>query len=298
MFRVPISAEFAQIAAEVLQAFRSLAEQGLGAGAQSGAAGVFVRDVAELDAIPDRDLREARRGLYSLGIEAGGFAWRQAVDHVRALEHDLQMQPPPVWSPLTLARAALEGAALTAYLFEPRIPLAQRLARGVGLCVTEAANAAKASAASRPEDQAAAEKRREAAERLAAAVGADPWLNRRDKVIGYIIDGERAPLDYQIGPQTKDLLPEWAASAYPLFSGAAHSRPWVIGRSSRAGLGWEGETATVMAAVTVVAGALEAGIAIWAAYLGTDATDVLAEMAEQRVAFVKRSYTIAHPGGL
>ncbi|WP_327072075.1 hypothetical protein OG196_00010 [Kitasatospora purpeofusca] len=233
--------------------------------------------------------------MHSLILDGGHLTWAHAIDHVRALEHDLRMQPPPVWSPLTLTRVVLEGAAFTRYLYDPAIPLAQRLARCAGMCVTEALNEAKASHAFGPEEQQGAQQRQREAKQLLDDADA---VERRDRngrnVIGYSIDGEYAPLDHKIGPQIKAFMPEWSADAYPLLSGAAHGRPWMIARARKPD-GWGGEAATVMAAIMVVMGAIEAGITVWGGYVGANVDKTLDQMEAARLDFFRSSLAMAYP---
>ncbi|WP_405525847.1 hypothetical protein OG426_25930 [Streptomyces canus] len=291
---VPISEPFARASAEILCTFRELADKALAAPDELDPNGVFCREAAALATLPDGQQKEARQGLHSLAVDGGQLIWVHAVDHIRALEHDILMQPPPVWSPLTLARVVLEGCSFTHYLYDPAIPLAQRLARVSGLCVSEANNEARAAASFGPEEQAAARARQAEAQKLVREANALERRNdRRNRVIGYTVDGEEAPLDHKIGAQAKAFLPDWAADAYPLLSGAAHGRPWMIARARSEG-GWAGEAATVMAAVMTVMGAVESGIKAWGDYFGADVSGALEEMATARTAFLYKGIALAH----
>jgi len=292
---VPINEPFAQASVEILGAFRELADAALATPDGFGFApdAVFLREVAALDGLPDGKQKQARQGLHSLAVDGGQLIWMHAVDHIRALEHDLLMQPPPVWSPLTLARVVLEGCAFTHYLYDPSIPLAQRLARVAGMRVSEARNGVKAAAAFDPEEQAEAQARLAEARQLAGEAGAVGRTGSRGRVTGFTVDGEYAPLDHMIGQQTEAFLPSWAAGAYPLLSGAAHGRPWMIARA-RSGNGWGGEAATVMAAVITVMGSLESGIEVWGGYFGIDVSEPLKAMATARLDFLTRGIALAY----
>lgn len=290
---VPISEPFAQASAEILRTFQELADKALAAPDELDPDGVFLREAAALAALPDGQRKKARQGLHSLAVDGGQLIWVHAVDHIRALEHDILMQPPPVWSPLTLARVVLEGCAFTHFLYDPSIPLTQRLARVAGLCGSEARNEAKAAASFGPEEQARARARQAEAQQLVHDADAVERLDRRNRVIGFSVDGEYAPLDHKIGAQAKAFLPDWAADAYPLLSGAAHGRPWMIARARSAGE-WAGEAATVMAAVVTVMGAVESGIKAWGDYFGTDVSQALEEMAVARIGFLYRGVALAH----
>ncbi len=291
-FGVPITRPFAQVCAAFLSTLRDLTGRAVAAPVLA-ADSVFRGEVEALAAAPDGPRKEARLGLHRLLLDAGHLTWAHAVDHVRALEHDVLMRPPPVWSPLALARVTLEGLAFTHYLYDPSVPLERRLARAAGLVVTEAHNEVQAAKGFGPEEQAGAQARKKEAEQLVLAAGAVARLDRSKRVTGYAVDGESARLDHRIGEQTRLFLPSWAQASYPLLSGAAHGRPWMIARA-RSGAGWEGEAATVMAAVMTVAGALESGIATRSGYLNLDVGAVQAEMAAVREAFVRRSAVFAH----
>ncbi|MGW4201695.1 hypothetical protein [Streptomyces sp. NPDC004726] len=143
-FCVPINEHFARDCAEVLSRLRRIAESALEVPDEGLDAGsIFCREVDVLHSLPDGPLKDARLQLHGLAVDGGWLTWMHAVDHVRALEHDVVRQPPPVWSPLALARVALEGCAFTGYLYDPAIPLAQRLARSAGMRITEAQNGIK-----------------------------------------------------------------------------------------------------------------------------------------------------------
>jgi hypothetical protein len=101
-------------------------------------------------------------------------------------------------------------------------------------------------------------------------------------------------MDHKIAAQARAFLPSWAAGAYPLLSGAAHGRPWMIARGRSADGEWAGEAATVMAAVMTVMGSLESGVAAWAGYFGHDVSAALSAMADERMDFLNRAVALAH----
>ncbi|WP_030459420.1 hypothetical protein [Kitasatospora sp. NRRL B-11411] len=128
-----------------------------------------------------------------------------------------------------------------------------------------------------------------------AAAGAMPWLNVNGKLLGHMVGTEYAPLDFVISTQIKAFLPHWALGSYPLLSGAAHGRPWMIARGRTDSGEWRGEAATVMAAVMVVMGALESGVSALGEYLGIDTTAALADMESTRMDFLYASVPFALP---
>ncbi|WP_327074398.1 hypothetical protein OG196_31645 [Kitasatospora purpeofusca] len=293
-FCVPISAPLAQASAEVLRTFRALADKATIDLGEINTGSSFGREVEALTALPGAPEKEARRGLHALAVDAGQLTWAHAVDHVRALEHDVLMDPPPVWSPLALARVVLEGFTFTHHLYDPSISLAQRLARAASLDGQAGRNVKAASIAFGPEEQAGALRRLADAEAMVLTAGAVPRrAGQKRKVIGYEIDGEYAPLNHGITDQSRLLLPDWAAGSYPLLSGAAHGRPWMIARA-RSASGWNGEAATVLAAVTTVLGALESAVATFGGYFNTDIGAVQAELADVRMAFLHRSFALTY----
>ncbi|MFJ2650443.1 hypothetical protein ACIO1C_27445 [Streptomyces sp. NPDC087420] len=295
LFCVPINEYFAKDCAEVLNVYRRIAESALDVPDEGlNTESVFCREVDVLHALPDSPLKEARGQLHSLSVDGGWLIWAHAIDHVRALEHDILMKPPPVWSPLALARVTLEGCAFNAYLYDPSITLTQRLARSASMRMAEAQNGIHASKGFGRQEKDYAEGQKAEAEQLLSDAGAVPKLSRRgDKLVGYTLDGEEAPLNHTISSQIASFLPEWAAGSYPLLSGAAHGRPWMIARS-RSKTGLAGEAATVMAAVMVVMGAMESGIAVWGGFFGVDVTEPLSQMHSAREEFIPRSQVLAH----
>ncbi|MEU6368299.1 hypothetical protein ABZ876_21765 [Streptomyces sp. NPDC046931] len=294
LFCVPINPAPAQASSGLLRAFREHTGRAveLPAGAVPG--GVWAKEAETLNAMPEGPERDARWHLHQLLVDACRLIWAHALDHVRALEHDLMMSPPPVWSPLTLCRATLEGAAFVGYLCDPAVSVGQRVARAASLRVKEAQNQSGAAAVLGPEEQAAAVRDIAEAEQLVTAAGAVQQVNRRGRLTGYTVDGESAPLDHSISAEIKAFLPPWSTSSYPLVSGAAHGRPWMIARGRSADGSWAGEAATALAALITVMGALEAGVDAWGAYLGRDVSAVLVAMEDARMSFLTDSFGLAY----
>lgn len=294
LFCIPINPVFAQASSNVLRMFREHASGAveLPPGAVPG--GVWAKETEAFAAMQEGPERDARWHLHCLLVDACQLVWAHTLDHVRALEHDLAMSPPPVWSPLTLCRATLEGSAFVGYLCDPAVSVGQRLARAVSLRVKEAQNQSGAAAMLGSEEQAAAVRDIAEAEQLVTAAGAVQQVNRRGRLTGYTVDGESAPLDHSISAEIKAFLPSWSTSSYPLVSGAAHGRPWMISRGRSADGSWAGEAATVMAALITVMGSLEAGVEAWGAYLGLDVSAVLVAMEGARMSFLTDSFGLAY----
>lgn len=291
LFCVPINQPFAQACVEVLQQFRALANGDFTPDTRKQS--VIQREIAELEELKG-PTRDARLALHSLSVDAATLTWQNAIDHIRALEHDILMQPPPVWSPLALARVVLEGCTFTHYLVEPTVSTAIRLARSASLLATESQHQLKAAAEFGPDEQVAARAKWADAEALLQAAGVVERLSAVGKRTGYSVDGATAPMDHNVTDRVKSFMPSWAQGPYRLLSGAAHSRIWMINRGRVQDGGWTGESATVMAAVMTVLGALESGVAVWAGYLNVDVSELLGHMESERMAFMARSIGIAH----
>lgn len=294
LFCVPINPALAQAGSDLLHVFRKDASSAveLPAGAVPG--GVWAKEAETLNSMPEGPERDARWHLHQLLVDACRLIWAHALDHIRALEHDLMMSPPPVWSPLTLCRATLEGTAFVGYLCNPAVSVWQRVARAASLRVKEAQNQSGAAAVLGPAEQAAAMRDIAEAEQLVTAAGAIQQVNRRGRLTGYTVEGESAPLDHSISAEIKAFLPPWSTSSYSLVSGAAHGRPWMIARGRSADGSWAGEAATVLAALITIMGALEAGVDAWGSYLGRDVSAVLATMEETRMSFLTDSFDLAY----
>jgi hypothetical protein len=299
LFTVPITEEFAQEAAAVLARFRDLADDTLRVkdpeAFEQDTTSLFRRETAEIDALSD-PLRTERHSLHGLLLETADLTKDNALDHVRALEHDILMQPPPVWSPLTLSRVVMEGVLFAEYLFDPTIPLNKRLARLAGMWMTDATHAQKQAEALGPEDQAKAAAMLAYVEDCLRKCQATERRNGNGKLVGYSVDGETAPMDMNITERAAKAMPAWLPAPYRLTSGAAHNRPWMIGRAKdlAEGDGLVGEAATVMAAVMVAMGAVETVIKVFGKYFGVDVSEGLRQMEEERNAFLYRAIAIAH----
>ncbi|MEU6054019.1 hypothetical protein ABZ829_26770 [Streptomyces xanthochromogenes] len=184
LFCIPIIPAFAQASSDVLRAFREHASRAVELPAGAVPRGVWANEAEALNSMPEGPERDARWHLHNLLVDACRLIWAHALDHVRALEHDLMMSPPPVWSPLTLCRATLEGAAFVAYLCDPAVSLGQRIARAASLRVKEAQNQSGGAAVLGPEEQAAAVRDIAEADQLVTSAGAVQQVNRRGRCGG------------------------------------------------------------------------------------------------------------------
>lgn len=296
LFQVPINRPFAEAVAGLLRHRREIADK-LPRPEDASPGSPFLRDIEWIDS-HDEQLAINRGALYGMVIGVVPVIWDNVIDHLRALEHGVLMDPPPVWSPLTLSRVMLEGALLVHYLMDPSISPAVRLARGAGVWMTDARHALN-SRSEYAEDE-GAEARQHVAyvadclDRAGVVVVADD----RGRPRRFEVDGERAAPDINITAEAGRALPPWCPpAAYRLTSGAAHSRPWLIerGRSTESGGdGFGGEAATVMAALLTAMGSLDAGMRAAGGYFGIDMTDHLAELAETVQMFSLHAIGLAH----
>lgn len=275
-FTVPITEPFARAAAAVLKDMRELAANAF-PDEIGGPDTPFKREAAAFDALPE-PTREARRSMHAMILDLGSLSWSNALDHVRALEQDVVMQPPPVWSPLTLSRAVMENCLFFHYLLDPGISGAKRLARCAGLWRTDVDHMEKAARAFGPAQVAEIAKTKDYVLTALRDVGAVERTNSQGRLIGYEVDGEKSGLDINITEEAK-AMPSHLPAPYRILSGAAHGRPWMTNRARMLAEDSEedlvGEAATVMTAVAVVAGALETALKVWRDYVGLDLGDSL-----------------------
>lgn len=275
-FTVPISEPFARAAAKVLKDLRELAANAF-PDEIGGPDSPFRREAAAFDALPE-PTREARRSMHAMILDLAPLSWSNALDHVRALEQDVLMQPPPVWSPLTLSRAVMENCLFLHYLIDSEISGEKRLARCAGLWRTDVEHMEKAARAFGPAQVAEVAKTKDYALTALRAVGALERTNAQGRLIGYEVDGEKSGLDINITEEAK-AMPSHLPAPYRILSGAAHGRPWMTGRAQELAQDSDddlmGEAATVMTAVVVVAGALETALKTWRDYFGLDLGDTL-----------------------
>ncbi|MFF9394215.1 hypothetical protein [Streptomyces griseoluteus] len=293
-FAVPINEGFAQEAAQTLRHYREMVEKCLGECGELSQEAPVRRDAAWIAATPD-PVGTARGSLHNMLLDVGGMSWDTAVDHVRALEHDIVRKPPPVWSPLVIARAVLESCLVFDYLFDPSISGALRLARCAGLWRKDSDHSVNLAKILDQEDQAAGL----SAEITRALADCDinARLSASGKVTGYVVDGEVSNLDYIITERVRSRLPNWIPMPYGLLSGAAHGRPWMTDRARRMGRetgGLVGEAATVMTAIMVAMASLEMGLRTWQGYFGFDFDTDLAELNQYRQFMTMRLMGFAH----
>ncbi|MDX3233226.1 hypothetical protein [Streptomyces sp. ME19-01-6] len=284
-FAVPIKDDFAAAAAEVLRRYRELVEKCFPDDWQPETGSRLVSDIETINANSD-PVGTARGSLHGMLLEIAGLSWDTALDHVRALEHDIVRKPPPVWSPLVAARAVLESCLFLEYLIDPSISCALRLARCAGLWRKDTEHTAKLARVLGPEREVEAVDLDAYVTQSLADANVVQRHNAKGKLVGYEVDGESAGLDYNITERVASALPSWLPTPYGLLSGAAHSRPWMTNRARNLAAGSDdrlvGEAATVMTALMVVMASLEMSLVAWQGYFGFDLTEPLAKLADDR----------------
>ncbi|MBA2897751.1 hypothetical protein [Nonomuraea soli] len=263
-------------------------------------AGIRKQEQDTIGQLPAGPRQDARRALVMLSFDAANLSWETGMEHLDALRHNMLKKPPPVWSCLTLARAAVEAFAFSHYHLDPTIGLPQRLARTSGTWVMEYRNQASSAARAENLTQAGYDARVQAATQQGELDPVLPAGARRhtDKgKKGYLVDGAFAPRDPKISSLISSFLPKWLPrdGTYSLLSGAAHARPWLLKQAQPHGhSGWEGEAAMLVTAVIVVAGGMSAALSAWCGYCGGDAEAIGPEIDVTAWAFIMRCAGIAH----
>ncbi|MFF5424744.1 MULTISPECIES: hypothetical protein [unclassified Streptomyces] len=293
-FAVPINDDFAREAVETLRGYREMVEKCLMGTIDPSPDSPLGREMASVNATPD-PLGANRGSFHKMLLEIAIMSWDTTLDHVRALEHDIARRPAPVWSPLVLARAALESCLVFDYLCEPEITGALRFARGAGLWRKDTNYSMSLAKILGQDEQGAAldayiTKAFEECNIVART-------NTSGKITGYIVDGAVANLDYNITDRTASRLPEWIPMPYGLLSGAAHGRPWMTDRARHIGEGTGalvGEAATVVAALQAVMAALEMGVRTWQGYFGLTLEARLRDLDQYRQLMSLRLLAFAH----
>ncbi|KAA0924256.1 hypothetical protein [Streptomyces apricus] len=284
-FVVPINDEFAAQAAAALRHYRELVENAFSDGWEPAAGSPFVADTACNEAVAD-PVGSARGSLYAMLLDIAGLSWSTALDHVRALEHDITRKPPPVWSPLVSARAVLESCLFLQYLIEPSISCGLRLARCAGLWRKDVQHSTQAARVFGAEQEAEAADLDAYVTQALADANVSERSNAQGRITGYEVDGEVSSLDYKITDRAKAALPSWVPMPYAILSGAAHGRPWMTGSTRRGADETDGalvgEAATVMTALMVVMASLEMCLAAWQGFFGADLNETFTELEEHR----------------
>ncbi|MFD0210824.1 hypothetical protein ACFVH9_17225 [Streptomyces hirsutus] len=289
---VPITDAFAQAAAEVLREYREMVEKSLGR-AEENEEAPCLAEIASIISTPKVGM--ARGSLYAMLLEIAGMSFDTALDHVKALEHDIVRKPPPVWSTLVMTRAVLESFLFCDYLYDPSISGALRLARCAGLWRKDMDHSANLAKVLGQDDEIAEVD--DYVTKALADCGIEARRGASGKITGYIVDGEASNLDFNITERARNRLPEWLPMPYGLLSGVAHGRPWMTDRARIASKGKEGlvgEAATVMTAVMIVMASMDMCLRSLQGYFGYELDAALAELKEYRELMFLRLVDLAN----
>jgi len=143
--RGPLSRELADIIARSIAQCITQADAFTLATETYQPAGMFASDLQAINEL-DGEHKRVRDGLHATIISTVGMILAHALDHIRSLHGDLQRDPVPIWSPLTLSRAVLESTVLMCHLLEPTIGTEERLCREAALWLDDTQYAATAAA--------------------------------------------------------------------------------------------------------------------------------------------------------
>jgi hypothetical protein len=292
LLAVAITDAFAQAAAEVLRESREMVEKSL-AQSEENEDALFLAEITSIISTPK--VGTARGSLYGMLLEIAGMSWDTALDHVKALEHDIVRKPPPVWSTLVMTRAVLESCLFSDYLYDPSISGSLRLARCAGLWRKDTSHSANLAKVLEQDDEIAEVD--DYVTKALAECGIEARRSAAGKITGYIVDGEASNLDFNITERARSRLPEWLPMPYGLLSGAAHGRPWMTDRArtvSKDKDGLVGEAATVMTAIMIVMASMEMCLRDLQRCFGYELDAVLAELEKYRRVMSLRLIGLAH----
>src|SRR5581483_1833628 len=117
--REPFTPEFADTVSQAIRDARSAAFSYPDDGPLSEAS-VFYREHLAIEAMPEVQ-REVWSRLSGSALSGAKLALFSLHDHLNALETDVARKPPPIWTPLTIARGVTESVVLGCYLINPAI---------------------------------------------------------------------------------------------------------------------------------------------------------------------------------
>jgi len=235
--------------------------------------GAFARDLGAIKEAPEA-AREVRSTLHATLVDTVRMFLAHAIDHTRALANDMQRDPVPVWSPLTLSRAVQESTVWMYHLLDPSISTETRLYRTAALRLDDSYPARAAASTFGAEHAADVAEHHKFKLTELAAGGFTIDIDDRQRPVRVRLGHAAAPLRLNLTDEVTRLMPEGAPSPYRLSSGAAHGRPWMMERSAtRTDDGrLVGEGSTSGAAALAVMLCMDVWVTAWCGYFGLDAT--------------------------
>lgn len=224
----------------------------------------------------------ARLLLYDQGWRQAFLTARNVADHVAAIGDTSSSAEPRVFAHMTLARAALEGAARVHYLLHPEGTTLERVLRAATTTLVSAEEEMKAvddlGDANHVVHQSAlveATRRLDEAVDLIAQAGIVVRRTKRGDVLSLRWKDETAETKPPVvSVLLRDLLPSKPA-AYRISSGAVHSQPWALDDDQAFDplalrLWWPLDPAGLASSVDLGISASALVIATFAAMLGHD----------------------------
>lgn len=227
----------------------------------------------------------AQNQIYHRGWRLAYLMATNVGDHLAAIGDVASANPPRVFAHMTLARAALEGAAKINYLLHPSGTLPDRVLRAAALLLASAEEELKAAAelaTGNPMLHAAATAgaQRRQADILELVARADIEVRRRKRggqlsgVSWRDAGGGEAQAHPSVTGLLKTLLPTKPA-AYRVGSGAVHSQPWVLDDDDAFDpmtrrLEWHFDPAALAGSVDLAITASVVALEAFAAMLGQD----------------------------
>lgn len=239
----------------------------------------------------------ARNVIYHRGWRLAFMIATNVGDHLSAVADVASADPPRVFAHMTLARAALEGAARVCYLLHPGGTLEDRVLRGAALLMASAEEEQKAiseMATWNPSVHAAARSRHSDIAGLLAQAGIETRRGRNGvRLLGVMWPGssELVESSPNVSALLRDLVPDKPA-AYRIGSGALHSQPWVLDDESAYDmatrrLNWQLDPAALSGSVDLAITASKLVLNVFATMLGCDPSKELIE-AQRREEAVAR----------
>jgi hypothetical protein len=191
--------------------------------------------------------------LWLHGRGASEMATLNAMDHLVSLSHEFSRSPVPIWSCITLARAALEGFATAIYYLDGTITLNERLLRYAALHIYSSQENRKMNALfgdfspfkGVDFEQLEAEVIRRAQ---------DSGIRLNEKKSKVLRDGDEALISPSMTDMVMSALPDGNSMIYKLSSGAAHSQSWMISEA------WDPVTGRLVPRSAIAATALRIAI--------------------------------------